>query len=72
MPTGGQFVLELPQTSGEPVRILCSVVHSKPTGEGPFSIGAEFTCVIREGKRPKPATTVSNVERNRIQQSILD
>jgi hypothetical protein len=72
MPAGSQFVLELPQTSGEPVRILCSVVHAKPTDEGPFSIGAEFTCVLRPGKRPNAAASVSSDERDRIRHSILD
>ena len=73
LPAGGQFVLELPQTSGEPVRILCSVVHSKPTGEGPFAVGAEFTCVLRHAKRPKTApSSASATERDRIRHSILD
>jgi hypothetical protein len=73
LPAGGQFVLELPQTTGEPVRMLCSVVHAKPTPEGPVSIGAEFTCVIRPNKRSKTAAAaVSATERDRIRQSILD
>ena len=72
LPAGGQFVLELPQPTGEPVRILCSVVHARQTPDGPFSIGAEFTCVLRDGKRPRAAASVSASDRERIRQSILD
>jgi hypothetical protein len=72
LPSGGQFVLELPQTAGEPVRMLCSVVHSKPTNEGPFAVGAEFTCVLQHAKSQKPAASASSKERDRIRQSILD
>jgi hypothetical protein len=72
LPRGGQFVLELPQAGGEPVRILCSVVHSRQTPEGPFSIGAEFTCSLRADKRPQAAASTSASERERIRQSILD
>jgi hypothetical protein len=72
LPVGGQFVLELPQTSGEPVRMLCSVVHARPTPQGPFAIGAEFTCVLRPGKRLNDPVSISPRERERIRQSILD
>ena len=72
LPAGGQFVLELPQAAGEPVRLLCSVVHARRTPEGPFSIGAEITCVLRDGKRPTAAAPVSATEQERIRQSILD
>ena len=65
---GEQFVLELFQQAADPVSILCTVVHCKPTDEGPFSSGAEFTCVLRHGK-PAPA---DRAERDRIRQSILD
>ena len=72
LPVGGQFVLELPQAAGEPVRMLCCVVHVRQTPEGHFSIGAEITCVLRDRKRPKPAASASAKERERIRQSILD
>jgi hypothetical protein len=72
LPAGGQFVLELPQAAGERVCMLCSVVHSQQTPEGPFSIGAEFTCVLRSRKRPKSASPASAKERDRIRKSILD
>ena len=72
LPRGGQFVLELPQTGGDPVRILCSIVHCRQTPEGLFSIGAEFTCALRAGKRPESAAPTSAGERERIRQSILD
>jgi hypothetical protein len=75
LPAASQFVLKLPQTTGEPIRILCSVIHSRRMPEGPVSIGAEFTCVLRVGKPPKAETAsaaVSATERHRIRQSILD
>ena len=66
---GEQFVLELFQQGTDPVSILCTIVHCKPTAEGPFSTGAEFTCVLRNGK---PVPAADRVERDRIRQSILD
>jgi hypothetical protein len=75
---GEQFVLQLPQQSGEPVSILCTVVHCKTTSQGPFSIGAEFTCALRNGKATKavrndPARGErERKERSRIAASILD
>ena len=68
LPRGDQFVLALLQQTGEPVQILCTVVHSRVTAEGPFSIGAEFTCVLKRGQ---PKIDRAN-ERERIQRSILD
>ena len=65
---GEQFVLELPQQGAEPVSILCTVVHCKTTSEGPYSIGAEFTCVLRKA----PAGAADRSERERIRKSILD
>jgi hypothetical protein len=65
---GEQFVLELLQQGAEPVSILCTIVHCKPTDEGPFSTGAEFTCVLRNVK----AGAADRQERDRIRQSILD
>jgi hypothetical protein len=65
---GEQFVLELPQQGADPVSILCTIVHCKPTDEGPHSIGAEFTCVLRKAKAGVPDRS----ERDRIRKSILD
>ena len=64
---GEQFVLELPQQGGDPVSILCTVMHCRRTEEGPHSIGAEFTCVLRKSKAPS-----ERLDRDRIRQSILD
>ena len=64
---GEQFVLELPQQGSDPVSILCTIVHCRPTDEGPNSIGAEFTCVLRKAKNAGDRS-----ERDRIRQSILD
>ena len=78
---GEQFILSLPQQAGDPVNILCMVVHCKATSEGPYSMGAEFTCVLRNGKTARSASTSRNhrahlerdrSERNRIAHSILD
>jgi hypothetical protein len=69
---GEQFVLEVPQQTGEPVCILCTVVHCRVTPEGPFSTGAEFTCVLREAKASKSSRPEPRGERDRIRNSILD
>ena len=68
---GSQFVLQLPQQTGEPVRILCTVAHCRATSEGPIAVGAEFTCVLRAGRSPAPPAAGA-AERERIRRSILD
>ena len=77
MPLGSQFVLELPHASGEPMTILCTVAHSEPTSQGPFSTGAEFICVLESGgkspSRTPPSTGLDRLnEQDRIRHSILD
>lgn len=69
---GAQFVLELPQSAGEPVQILCTVMHCRSTEEGPISTGAEFTCVLRQAKAVEPSPRERRSERDRIRHSILD
>lgn len=69
---GSQFVLELPQDTGDPVNILCTVVHCQPTEEGPFAVGAEFTCALADGKPQAASASETGGERDRIRQSILD
>jgi hypothetical protein len=77
---GEQFVLQLAQRAGGPVTILCTVVHCRVTSEGPFSTGAEFTCVLRKEKRTtaktgslqRAAAAAPPGERERIRRSILD
>ena len=70
---GTQFVLELPQQTGGPLTILCTVVHCRVTPEGPFSTGAEFTCALRNEKPVKPTAGGERLaERDRIRHSILD
>jgi hypothetical protein len=70
---GSQFVLALPQSSGEPVQILCTVMHCRATAEGPISTGAEFTCVLRPHARAaEGGGRDRRSERDRIRQSILD
>jgi hypothetical protein len=69
---GSQFVLRLPQQTGDPVQILCTVAHCRVTAQGPVSIGAEFTCVIRKGASPTQPPAGAAAERERIRRSILD
>lgn len=74
---GSQFVLELPQQSGDPVNILCTVVHCETTPEGPLSMGAEFTCVLQNERSSKhrqhqPSAGERLSEADRIRHSILD
>ena len=70
---GSQFVLQLPQQTGEPVRILCTVAYCRATAEGPIAVGAEFTCVLRPGRSPAPPPPAAGfAERERIRRSILD
>jgi hypothetical protein len=80
LPGGEQFVLELPQQTGDPIAILCEVVHCRKTMAGPFSIGAEFTCVLEAADAPSASSASkrgrrgceSPLDLDRIRRSILD
>ena len=69
---GAQFVLALPQRTGGPLSILCTVVHCGVTPEGPFSTGAEFTCALRDRPPAEPTTAGGQHLAERIRRSILD
>ena len=74
LPRGTQFILALPQQAGDPVQILCTVAHCRVTSEGPFSVGAEFTCVLKKQEKASDSArgTPNKSERDRIRQSILN
>jgi hypothetical protein len=48
---GQQFILAVPQLSGEPQLLLCTVVHSRKADNGRFAVGAEFTMPLRRRDR---------------------
>jgi hypothetical protein len=69
MKNGQQFVLTLQRSEGEPVKILCTAVHSR-AGKGRLhTIGAEFTCTLTDLPAPLLST---NAEQERIRSSMLD
>lgn len=49
IPLGEQFALVLPEASGRPIVILCTVTYYQPLAEELFAIGARFCRVLREG-----------------------
>ena len=51
LPAGQQFIIAVPQLSGDSQLLLCTVVHSRKTEDGEIAIGAEFTCAL---PTPKP------------------
>lgn len=46
LPRGRQFILAVPQLSGEPLLYLCTIVHSEVTEDARIAVGAEFTCPL--------------------------
>jgi len=54
---GSQFIVRLPQKTGEPLPILYTVVRAQRQGEREFRVGAELTCVLRQKEivEEKPA-----------------
>jgi hypothetical protein len=72
LPRGEQFVLKMPQQTGDPLCILCTVMHCRATAEGPFSTGAEFTCVLHPEKASRLTGGEHQSECDRIRDSILD
>lgn len=49
IPLGEQFALVLPEASGRPLVILCTVAYWQPLADDLFSIGARFCRVLRAG-----------------------
>jgi hypothetical protein len=60
-----QFLVKLPRQGGDPVEILCTVVHCNPAGQKCYAVGAEFTCLSPTPGQTDPATS------DRIRSSIL-
>ena len=54
IPLGEQFALVLPEASGRPLVILCTVAYWQPLAEDLFSIGARFCRVLRAGTTDLP------------------
>jgi HD-like signal output (HDOD) protein len=68
---GSQFVIRLPQKTGEPLPILYTVVRCEKSSEREYRVGAELTSVMRSGdlKKDKPETKDEGLDR--IQKAIL-
>ena len=49
LPLGEQFALLLPETSGRPLAVLCTIAWWQPLESGLNAIGATFSRVLREG-----------------------
>ena len=54
IPLGEQFALVLPEESGTPLVILCTVAHWQPLAGDLFAIGARFCRVLRAGRTDLP------------------
>lgn len=50
IPLGEQFALVLPEESGPPLVILCTVTYWQPLAKDLFAIGARFSRVLRAGR----------------------
>lgn len=54
VPLGEQFALVLPESSGRPIVVLCTVAYWQPLAENLYKIGARFCRVLREGETNLP------------------
>jgi hypothetical protein len=54
VPLGEQFALVLPEASGRPIVILCTVTYWQPLAENLYKIGARFCRVLREREAALP------------------
>jgi hypothetical protein len=72
---GSQFIIRLPQKSGEPLPILYTVVRSERVADKEFRTGAELTCVLRQGETPidkiKPGSRNADAGLDEIRKAIL-
>jgi hypothetical protein len=68
LPSGMQFVLLLPRTCRQPLRLLCQVVHSQIRSDGAYAVGSEFV-----GLAPQltPSVASNSSDAVRIAESIL-
>lgn len=54
LPLGEQFALLLPETSGRPLAILCTVAWWQPLDNGFYAVGAKFCRILRENHASLP------------------
>jgi len=54
VPLGEQFAMVLPEASGRPIVILCTVTYYQPLAEDLFAIGARFCRMLSEGAMGLP------------------
>ena len=54
VPLGEQFALVLPEASGRPIVVLCTVAYWQPLAQSLYKIGARFCRVLREGEAGLP------------------
>ena len=69
MSQGQQFLVQLVEGSKK-IRLLCTVMHSRPLSNGLHSVGAEFTCVLPSNVTSQPSVDAQTLER--IRNSVLD
>lgn len=67
IPLGEQFALVLPEKSGPPLVILCTVAHWQPLAGDLFAIGARFCRVLRAGQTDLPLILEDPVSGERIE-----
>jgi hypothetical protein len=68
---GQQFTMELTPANGPSAELLYSVAYCHPTHDGQFRIGSEFTCVVSDAPKTKPAFAESDASLDRIRRAIL-
>jgi len=54
LPLGTQFGLLLPESSGRPLVILCTITYWQPVAQDLFAVGASFVRVLRQGNAGLP------------------
>jgi hypothetical protein len=78
--SGQQFVIHIARADGTTISILATVAHSRPYQDDKslFSVGAEFTCVLRDSATPAAASPAQASGKDRaaalarIRQSVLN
>lgn len=67
IPLGEQFALVLPESSGRPLVVLCTVAYWQPLAEDLFAIGARFCRVLRASQTDLPLNFEDPVSGERIE-----
>lgn len=68
VPLGEQFALVLPEASGNPLVILCTVAYWQPLAADLFAIGARFCRVLRAGETELPLVFEDPISGERVEQ----